>query len=932
MAFLTYQTVLLSSDIESLSSRLKLLCLLFILSRAAIYGLSEGINLSEIRYQILGSSTVASLGLVAASIVIGFSWIDFIIGISVFGVVLLSVTRTQLLVFAIQSLCIVPYISTRALTRKYAANFILSLVLLTAILSIDYLFDLGLVERWTGRLFVGNEMGADPSSLTRSAEVYFMFQSFISSQYTMIFGNGLAAETLLTGPDASWAIALVGRESVENVLNYGFGHHNYWSVLFIAGLAGGGPLLIVQFVNCAQAVFYLIRLRAKDITSSPVCRLAIWGAAIVVGTIVFGFFGGTLADRGISLWYGIGTGLLTAGIALRKNERQDMQSPRAQIRRRSKDRYSRRLSRRATITAMATGLFCIAQPYHGAVRAASAVANDINLPWVQTGAAPIVGRPLAPEEAARLGIPGTAEAITVIDLSALPPGAPTQIARRSAPNAAASSFELFQGDARFRPARWPKRGFERSFRGGAVRRDVVLSPQDWARWGREPFLWIGGYMVADWAWDTSPVVRRDEATRTLQTLAPAMSGTVRPDFPHVVFNALGALTEPGEYVLDPDARKVYAFGFGLDRSFEVATRTNLIDLSGVRDVRLTGLRLEKTAGTALRIRDAHNVTIEDCVIRHVGTSAIVIEGGSNVTINNCLIEDTGETAIIVTGGDRASLSPAGHAVTNSTIRNFGVESRTYRPAIYLKGVGNRVEGSLLENAPHSAILVTGNDHVIRGNTIRNVVRESDDAGAIYGGRDWTERGTVISDNVFEEIGMSDGPDAVNAVGRKFVSGVYLDDRASGTEVSRNVFHRVSRPVVIHGGRDNRIVGNAFLRCDQSAIWLGADLADTTGPILEQRIKSVPYQSPLWAQRYPKLQGVLDNPRDPVDNDEQSNSAVGCNLFMLGPRTPASFLPNVGATSRVLKAPAGVSGSLDLLGAAGSGCAEFPTLCRRVGRP
>jgi hypothetical protein len=49
------------------------------------------------------------------------------------------------------------------------------------------------------------------------------------------------------------------------------------------------------------------------------------------------------------------------------------------------------------------------------------------------------------------------------------------------------------------------------------------------------------------------------------------------------------------------------------------------------------------------------------------------------------------------------------------------------------------------------MLLTGNDHTIRGNHFHDLVYGGADAGAIYSGRDWTYRGQMIEHNLFENI-------------------------------------------------------------------------------------------------------------------------------------------------------------------------------------
>lgn len=60
----------------------------------------------------------------------------------------------------------------------------------------------------------------------------------------------------------------------------------------------------------------------------------------------------------------------------------------------------------------------------------------------------------------------------------------------------------------------------------------------------------------------------------------------------------------------------------------------------------------------------------------------------------------------------------------------------------------------------------GNDHLMEYNEINDVCYESNDAGAIYAGRNWRMRGNVIRYNYLHDISGFEGKGCV---------GVYLDD-------------------------------------------------------------------------------------------------------------------------------------------------------------
>ena len=195
----------------------------------------------------------------------------------------------------------------------------------------------------------------------------------------------------------------------------------------------------------------------------------------------------------------------------------------------------------------------------------------------------------------------------------------------------------------------------------------------------------------------------------------------------------------------------------------------------------------------------------------------------------------------------------------------------YKGAIHLYGVGNHAAHNLIHDAPHTAIFFQGNDLLMEFNEIYNVCLESNDAGAIYAGRDWTTRGCIVRYNYLHHT---------NGFRDEGCVGVYLDDMYSGTTVFGNVFYKVHRAGFIGGGRDNTIENNLFVDCDRAmhadtrALGWAKSMADTT---MRKRLKAMPYKSALWARRYPRLPDILqDEPNAPKGNVIVRNIFVGEN--------------------------------------------------------
>ena len=190
--------------------------------------------------------------------------------------------------------------------------------------------------------------------------------------------------------------------------------------------------------------------------------------------------------------------------------------------------------------------------------------------------------------------------------------------------------------------------------------------------------------------------------------------------------------------------------------------------------------------------------------------------------------------------------------------------------IELVGVGHEVIANHIHDAPHQGVAFSGNDHVIERNVIERVCEETNDAGAIAAGRDWTMRGTAIRHNVIRDVRGFRGAGC---------NGVMLDDLFSGTAIVGNLFERVSRGVMVGGGRDNRIEDNVFrdcgtaIRIDARGLgWAAYSIEESMMP----KLVAMPYQAPPWSTHYPQLAGILDDdPAAPRGNRIARNVSVRC---------------------------------------------------------
>lgn len=425
-------------------------------------------------------------------------------------------------------------------------------------------------------------------------------------------------------------------------------------------------------------------------------------------------------------------------------------------------------------------------------------------------------------------------------------------------------------------ARWPNQGFAKiaTTPDGEKGLSFTVKDANLKAWKDEPDLIATGYLFYNWADATIPIKSIDIANGRITLTTPNPPYGIKAGQRVYIQNMLAELDQPGEWYLDKVKGILYFWPPQSlhDNEVEVSMLEKLLVTDKSSYISISGITFQSARGDAITVRGGQHVSIAYSVIRNIGNRGAVISGQDN-GLTDMLIENIGEGGVVLSGGNRQTLTPANLYVERSTIRRFARLTRTYQPAILMVGVGNRVVGNKISDAPHTAIMFSGNDHLISQNEIFDVCKETGDAGAIYTGRDWTTRGTVISDNHIHDI-VPNAEMVTNI-------GVYLDDQASGITVRGNLFERVNVAVLIGGGRDNLVEDNKFIDTP-TAIQLDARgrgwekaITDDPNGAFRKNLAAVPYKQSPFKERYPHLANILeDEPGAPKYNVERRNHFDG----------------------------------------------------------
>ncbi len=425
-------------------------------------------------------------------------------------------------------------------------------------------------------------------------------------------------------------------------------------------------------------------------------------------------------------------------------------------------------------------------------------------------------------------------------------------------------------------SRWPDEGFVKI--AGLVEKDghkihgipgsktgkFTYAEDRPAAWAGEKDAWLHGYWFWDWSDQRQKIAAILPDAKTIELTPPHHTYGYRVGQWYYAFNLLCELDRPGEWFVDRD--KALLFFWPPETPGEGDVMVSKADAAAVfadaSHVTLRGLVFEGFRGAVVSVSGGEGVRVSGCTFRNGSGGAVSVQGGAGHTVAGCDIHGMGHNGIRLSGGDRTTLTPAGHTAENNHIWDYGRWSRMYQTAVSIDGVGNRVLRNRIHDAPHMAVGFGGNDHLIEGNEIYRVCLESNDAGAIYAGRNWTMRGNVIRGNYLHDIQGFENKGCV---------GVYLDDMFASADIVGNLFVRVTAAAFIGGGRDCAIEDNVFVDCvpavhvDARALGWAHYHADEW--IAEARekgtISGIAYTKPPYSGRYPELPRILDeDPKAP----------------------------------------------------------------------
>ncbi|TWT60450.1 right-handed parallel beta-helix repeat-containing protein [Rubinisphaera italica] len=404
-----------------------------------------------------------------------------------------------------------------------------------------------------------------------------------------------------------------------------------------------------------------------------------------------------------------------------------------------------------------------------------------------------------------------------------------------------------------------------------------------ARWNLEEGVWLHGYWTHDWNDEAIRIDSYDKEKKIIKLAAPHSYGINAGTWGakkrrFFALNTLEELDAPNEWYLDRNHKRLYFYPENELATSEIVLATStqsLVKVEGTKHVKLIGMDFQYAHANGMLIRNTDHFEVIGCIVANLAGSGISFHGTSGA-IRSCDVFNIGRGGISLNGGDRQSLTPAKNVAENNHIHHYGLFQRTYAPGIGVHGCGQIVRNNSIHDAPHNAVLYSGNEHLFEFNDVYRVVMETGDAGAFYTGRDWTSRGNILRHNFIHDLGGGDASH-VNTMG------IYLDDCDSGDTLEGNIFYRAGRALMIGGGRDNPVLNNLVVDCPiglhidaRGMTWKQWNNPDHPSWMLEEKAERLNYKQAPWSTRYPRLAAIMnENPREPLGNPIRNNAFINC---------------------------------------------------------
>lgn len=362
-----------------------------------------------------------------------------------------------------------------------------------------------------------------------------------------------------------------------------------------------------------------------------------------------------------------------------------------------------------------------------------------------------------------------------------------------------------------------------------------------------------------------------------------------------VTNLLEELDIPGEWYIDRDTMILYYYPQVSLKDADMdmtVKKTMFFKLKNCSYIRFKNITFTESAGGVIDAQNSDGVQFIDCTFRSIGATsagqgnAVISaygtytyavndynsmqmadhtntwwlwnkDGPEKWLIEGCLFSDLTYGAVYFQGGDKYNMIKGENVVRNCYITRAGQQNPGGTQVIALGGMGDIAEHNLVHNIPFHAINTSCSENKIMYNELINTLRDTQDAGAIYGGRTIVMRGDEVAYNFIKDYLAT--TKRVTPHNRA----IYYDDEACEMNIHHNIAVDGDKAITVSGS--SAVVKNN-LAVNSISSWhmkgYGASWRDSQEKKYynwEHAIErgTTPEHKARWAAAYPALDKELE---------------------------------------------------------------------------
>jgi parallel beta-helix repeat protein len=393
------------------------------------------------------------------------------------------------------------------------------------------------------------------------------------------------------------------------------------------------------------------------------------------------------------------------------------------------------------------------------------------------------------------------------------------------------------------------------FATGGSNNSIQFNPGDVPHFSNTAGLYVEVYGQRGWESYLEPVTGIDYNTNTVH-LGGATWDAVGNGSRYFFFNAADQLTAPGEWYYDATASTISYKPSDPNWHGGDAVAANLAKvfaINGASNVTLGGLTIDGSTnhGVGVDIVNASNITLQGNHIHGTGTG-VHLSGSTQVQIHGNEIDNTVGNAIALESGSDHN------TVAGNSIHDIGTLQAYSNGISFFGSSNNDFAHNTITNISKFGIAGGSNqgkadasyNNTIEYNTIDHTnLASSDGGGIMIIGTQQDLTGDIIRYNAVSNVTAAGTTSWDGTAGSAFLDptsklvsyGIYLDDFASGIQVTGNVLNHNVGGIEIHSGWNNTVSNNVVANGSydglvvQAPNWTGAGAAPSANNVFDHNI-------------------------------------------------------------------------------------------------